>query len=68
MENSTLEIIKIALPVIVLQLIIQIYAIIDVARKKKTRNLSVPIWLVIIILGELVGAIVYFIIGRAEEE
>jgi len=63
-----LEIIKIALPVIVLQLIIQIYAIIDVARKKKTRNLSVPIWLVIIILGELVGAIVYFIIGRAEEE
>lgn len=63
-----MEIIKIALPVIVLQLIIQIYAIIDVARKKKTRNLSVPIWLVIIILGELVGAIVYFIIGRAEEE
>lgn len=68
MENSVADIIRIAWPVIALQLIVQILAIIDIVRKKKTRNLSVPIWLIIVILGELVGAVVYFIIGRPEED
>jgi len=68
MNNSIIDILKIAWPVLALQLIVQLIAIIDIARKKKTRNLTPAIWIVIIILGEILGPIVYFIVGRVEEE
>ena len=68
MNNSIIDILKIAWPVLALQLIVQLIAIIDIARKKKTRNLTPAIWIVIIMLGEILGPIVYFIVGRAEED
>lgn len=63
-----LEIIKLVWPLIILQLAVQVYAIIDLAKKGKTKNLSFVIWLLIIILGEIFGSIIYFLVGRAEEE
>ena len=35
-------------------------------KKGKTKNLSAPIWAAIIILGEMIGAAVYLIVGRSE--
>jgi Na+-driven multidrug efflux pump len=61
------ELIKLIWPIIVIQLALQIYAIVDVLKKGKTKNLSVPIWVIIILLGEIVGAIVYLLAGRSEE-
>jgi hypothetical protein len=62
------EIIKIIWPVVLIQLAFQIYALIDLfkTKKSKTKNLSAPIWAVIIILGEMVGPAVYLIVGRSE--
>jgi len=54
-------------PLIVLQLCVQIYAILDVVKRKKTRNLSVPLWIVIIVLTEIVGPILYFTVGRTKK-
>jgi len=62
-----IDIIRIIWPVIVIQLAVQIYAIVDIIRKKKTKNLSPTIWIVVIIFGELLGAIIYLLAGRAEE-
>lgn len=62
-----LEIIKLAWPLILLQFAVQIYAIIDVIKRKKTKNLSVPIWIIIIVFGEIVGSLIYFLAGRSEE-
>jgi len=68
MSNDVIiNILKIAWPVIVLQLGLQIYALIDLFRKKKTKNLSTPIWALIIIFGEILGPIFYLMFGRAEE-
>jgi hypothetical protein len=62
-----IDIIKIIWPVIVIQFAVQIYAIIDIIRKKKTKNLSPAIWIIIVIFGELFGAIIYLLAGRIEE-
>lgn len=63
-----LEIIKLVWPLIVLQLAVQIYALVDIVKRGKTKNLNIPIWLVIIILGEIIGSLIYFLIGRADED
>lgn len=63
-----LGIVKLIWPLIILQLGVQIYAIYDLVKKGKTKNLSFVIWLLIIILGEILGGIIYFLVGRTEEE
>ena len=65
--DQTMQILKYVWPLIVLQLGLQIYAIVDLVKKNKTKNLSVPIWVVIIILGEIIGSLLYFLLGRSEE-
>jgi len=64
---ETVEILKLLWPIILIQFVVQIFAIVDVARRKKTRNLTSAAWIVIIVVGEIVGPIVYFLIGRAED-
>jgi uncharacterized membrane protein len=66
MDISTL--IKTIWPLVVIQLALQVYAIIDLIKKKKVKNLSVPIWILIIIFGEIIGACLYLLLGRTEEE
>lgn len=60
---------KIIWPLIVLQVTFQGYALYDLFKVKcgKTRNLSVALWAIIIILGEVVGPAMYFLVGRNEE-
>jgi drug/metabolite transporter (DMT)-like permease len=53
------------IPIVLLQLILMIVALVDLVRREKTRGPK-WIWAIIIILGELLGPIVYFIIGREE--
>lgn len=65
---DAMEIIKLVWPIILIQLVLQIYAIVDIVRRKKVRNLSVPVWIIIIVFGEILGAIIYLIAGRSEEE
>lgn len=55
------------IPIILLQLGLQIAAIINLVRRKKVRFNNKYIWLAIILLGNLVGAIIYFI-ARGDEE
>lgn len=66
---KTMEILKVIWPLIVIQLAFQIYALIDLfkIKKGKTKNFSSTIWAIIIVLGEIVGAALYFILGRSEE-
>jgi uncharacterized membrane protein len=61
------EILKLVWPIIVIQLALQIYALVDLFRKKETKTLSLPLWIIIIIFGEIVGAILYLLFGRKEE-
>lgn len=68
MDNTDiLGILKLVWPLIVIQLGLQLYAIFDLLKRGKTRNLNLGVWLVIILLGEIVGALIYLIVGRSEE-
>jgi len=54
------------IPLVLLQLILMIVALVDLVRREKTRWLPKWAWAIIIIFGELVGPIIYFIFGREE--
>ena len=53
------------IPIILLQLALMIFALVDLARRERTRGPK-WLWVVIIVLGELIGPILYFVIGREE--
>ena len=51
------------LPLLVLQFILMVVALIDVIRNKRTNGPYI-MWIFIIILGSLIGSIIYFVFGR----
>jgi hypothetical protein len=54
------------IPLVLLQLTLMIVALVDLIRRDKTRYLPIWAWAIIIILGELIGPIIYFIFGRED--
>ena len=56
------------LPIIILQLAMQIAALIDLSKRKRVTGGNKFIWILVIILGELLGPIVYFVLGRRGDE
>lgn len=61
-EMSNAEMIKLLIPVIVLQEGFFVYCLIDILRKG-TRNLNKMIWIIIAITGTI-GSIAYLLAGR----
>jgi len=53
------------IPLVLLQLTLMIVALVDLIRREKTRGPK-WIWALVIIFGELIGPIIYFIFGREE--
>ena len=60
------NLIMLALPVIVLQLALMVFCLLRL-RKDKVKYLPKWVWVLIIILGELLGPIVYLLIGRERD-
>jgi len=54
------------IPLVLLQLILMVVALLDLSKREKVRWLPKWAWAIIIILGELVGPIVYLVVGREE--
>jgi hypothetical protein len=53
------------IPIVVLQLILMIVALVDLSRRERTRGPK-WVWTLVIIFGELIGPIIYFVFGREE--
>jgi hypothetical protein len=63
-ENmSTIEIIKLLSPLIIIQFGLAIYCVVDILRKG-VRNLSKGLWLLIVVFINLFGPILYLTLGR----
>lgn len=60
-----LQLLPFIIPIVLLQLILMIVALLDLVRREKTRGPK-WLWAIVIVLGELVGPILYLIIGREE--
>jgi drug/metabolite transporter (DMT)-like permease len=52
-------------PLIVIQLALMIVALVDILRREKTRGPK-WLWIAVVVLGEMIGPILYFVIGRDE--
>jgi drug/metabolite transporter (DMT)-like permease len=65
MENVQ-QYLPLIIPLVLIQLILMVVALLDLRRREKTRGPK-WMWVLIIILGEMVGPIAYFTIGRLEE-
>ena len=68
MTDWLIKYLPLLLPLILLELGLMVFAIVDIARKKKTKNLSPLIWIIIILCVNTIGSIIYLIFGRAEAE
>ncbi len=60
------QVLPFVIPLVLLQLILMIIALVDLSKREKVRWIPKWGWAIIIVLGELVGPILYFILGREE--
>ncbi|MDR1238384.1 MAG: PLD nuclease N-terminal domain-containing protein [Propionibacteriaceae bacterium] len=56
------------MPLVIAQLILAIVALIHVLKHPHYRFGNKPMWILIVLLFQTVGPIVYFIFGRDEEQ
>jgi hypothetical protein len=70
MNNTTIDIMSILpllIPLIVVQLVLMVVCLIDLSKRARVRGLPKWAWAIIIVLGELLGPIIYLFVGRMEE-
>ncbi|HEY5118526.1 MAG TPA: PLD nuclease N-terminal domain-containing protein [Anaerolineales bacterium] len=53
------------IPLIVIQLTLMIVALVDILKREKTRGPK-WLWVLIVVFGEMIGPILYFVVGREE--
>lgn len=54
------------MPVLVIQLALMAFALLDLAKRERTRGPK-WVWLLVILFVNFVGPIIYFIVGREDE-
>jgi hypothetical protein len=63
---SIQEILPFIIPLVIVQLVLVIVGLVDLSKRQKTRGPK-WMWVLIILLGEIWGPVIYFIFGRGEE-
>lgn len=58
--------IPLLIPLVLIQLVLMIFALRDLAKRQTTRGPK-WMWVLIIIFGEMVGPVAYFLVGRVDE-
>lgn len=59
------QILPFLIPIILLQLGLMVVALIDLARRERTRGPK-WVWVLVIVFINLIGPIIYFVLGREE--
>ena len=55
------------IPIVLLELGLLVWALLDVIRRERVRGGNKVIWILVIVLINIIGPIVYFIFGREED-
>ena len=55
------------IPLFLLELGLLVFALVDVVRRKKVRGGSKVPWIILIVLVQIIGPIIYLAVGRQEE-
>lgn len=64
---NTMQMILIALPLVIINLIFVVIALIDLSKRKEVLWGNKVIWVILIIFVQYLGWILYFLIGKKEE-
>lgn len=62
------ELIPLLIPLVLVQLTLQVIALINLKKKPKVRFDNKLIWVLVIVLGSFLGTIIYFLAGGASDE
>lgn len=62
-----MELLKILWPLLVFQFLLFLWAIVDLIRRRQVKHLPKWAWVLIIILINLFGPIIYLVFGRGDE-
>ena len=62
-----MSVLPLLIPLVLIQLVLMIICLVDLAHREKVKGLPKWAWAIIIVLGELIGPTIYLIVGRAEE-
>ncbi len=64
--NSNSNLLALVVPLMIIQLVVQIIALVDLYKREHVVGGKKWIWVLVIIFGELVGAALYLIFGRKD--
>jgi hypothetical protein len=65
MIELLMRLLPLLIPILLIQLALMIYCLVDLARRETTKGPK-WVWVLLIVLGQLWGPIVYLILGRQE--
>ena len=63
--EKIVQLLPFLIPILLLQLVLIVVALIDLARRERTRGPK-WLWVLIIVFVNLIGPILYFVVGREE--
>ena len=64
--DQIMKLLPLLIPLFVIQLILMITALIDLIKRQKTKGPK-WMWILIVVFVNMIGPIVYFVVGREEE-
>jgi hypothetical protein len=72
MENSSIldqlmKLLPLLIPLFLIQLGLMIAALVDLLKREKTKGPK-WMWIIIVVFVNMIGPIVYFVVGREDEE
>ncbi len=63
--NQLRELLPLLIPILIIQIGLMIFALVDLIRREKTKGPK-WVWVLVIIFINFIGPIVYFVVGRDE--
>ena len=66
--NLQTEYLPFLIPVIIIELALMITALIHVVRHDHYKFGNKPIWIIVVVLIQIIGPIVYVVFGRSDED
>ena len=65
--NSDPPIVLLLIPLVLIEIALLVFALVDLVRRKKVRGGNKWVWGVVIVAVNVIGPIIYFVVGREEE-
>lgn len=65
--EQIVELLPLIIPLLILEFILKVVALVHVVRHPKYRFGNMIIWVLVVLLIQIIGPVVYFVFGRGEE-